>query len=528
VLGAGISGCSCAWQLSKIAVGPISVSVFEMGRGAGGRAATRRSRDLPGLALNHGAPIFHHSHSNLVATPLLTALLASKSISEWEGTFGKVDAQSGKLGIGAASRGEPSPDQASFSRYAGRPGMSSIADGILKHAGDGNVKTTFGTKITTIKPCLDRARLCWELVDKDGQSLGEFDWVVVTSASVAHPRWRQTFAEEPPMYLAAEALGSSQLTSAIDRLKSLEFTGVHVAMLAWRIPEGEPQPEFVQDLKKLPFDIIEVAGDDVLSKVVRQSTEPPYAAVLLYSTAALSEEHAQVFGSGGTAARMGASAGSPEAENVVVEKLHLAFQHLLTERFGAKEMPAPTWGPTLHRWGSAFPQGSATAHDAPACVLPEARIAFAGDFLAPPYACVETAMSSGIVAARHILRLQAAKRYVDLANQHDREGLLAMLATPCDMFGEPASKEGMDWYFDTYVEVHFEITSEFDLAEGDPRTVEFGYIRSWKDGDKRMQVEVTEFFTFAETEALIERIGYVKPPTEPVEQCIEKARNCKI
>jgi len=137
-------------------------------------------------------------------------------------------------------------------------------------------------------------------------------------------------------------------------------------------------------------------------------------------------------------------------------------------------------------------------------------------------------MSSGVLAAQQILRLQAAKRYVDLANQHDREGLLAMLAKPCDMFGEPASKEGMDWYFDTYADVHFEITSQFEVAQDDPRTIEFGYVRSWKDGDKRMQVEVKEFFTFGMTEILIERIGYVKPPTEPIEKSMKIAHSSDL
>merc|ERR1712232_71159 len=85
------------------------------------------------------------------------------------------------------------------------------------------------------------------------------------------------------------------------------------------------------------------------------------------------------------------------------------------------------------------------------------------------------------------------------------------------MFGEPASKEGMDWYFDTYEDVRFKITSDYTISTSQPRSVEFGYTRSWRNASKLLQVDVQEIFTFAENSALIERIGYINPPSEPVE-----------
>lgn len=505
------------------------MSMFEMGRGSGGRASTRRSRELPGLALNHGAPIFHHRHSNTIAAPLVDALLASRAIVNWNGSAGKIDAGSGATTSGAGSRGEPSQGVEQFSRYVGQPGMSAVADGILKLSADGALQSKFSTKIRTIRPATNgNGKPSWELLDGDGESLGEFDWLIVTSASAAHPRWRMTFGEEPPLYGAAEVLGCQQLSSALERLKALEFKAVHVAMLAWKVSEDDAESAVVQALKALPFDITEVAGDDVLSKVVRQSIDPPFASVLLYSTSSFSDRHAQVYGSTGTAARMGASAGSSEQEHDLAHELYSAFQKLLLERLGTKECPAPTWGPTLHRWGSAFPQFAASEGDPMAWALQHSHVSFAGDYLAPPYACIETAMASGILAAQQLMRLKASQRYVRLANEHDREGLFAMLASPCDMFGEPADREGIDWYFDTYTNVHFEITSEYAISESDSRTVEFGYVRSWDDGGKRMQVEVTEFFTFAEQGLAIERIGYIKPPTDPIEiqaQAAKKPRS---
>merc|ERR1712232_1373453 len=190
-------------------------------------------------------------------------------------------------------------------------------------------------------------------------------------------------------------------------------------MLAWKITDDEDSA-ISKILKSLPYDITEVSGDDVLSKIVCQSVTPPYATVLLHSTAALSDRYAQVHGSTGTAARQGASAGSAEQENELSELLYSAFERLLTQQFAVEGLPSPSWGPTLHRWGGAFPHFTASRGDPTAWTLQDASVSFAGDFLAPPYGCVETSLASGMNAAREFVRLQTARFYVDRANQHDR------------------------------------------------------------------------------------------------------------
>uniref|UniRef100_A0A7S4V2X6 Amine oxidase domain-containing protein n=1 Tax=Alexandrium monilatum TaxID=311494 RepID=A0A7S4V2X6_9DINO len=400
VVGAGVAGTSCSWQLLQAARHPVAVTLFEMGRGAGGRASTRRSRELPGLGLNHGAPLFHLRPSAEVAD-LVEALRAARHIVEWQGTSGSVDAATGALGQGPASRGEPAAEAADFERFVGSPGMSALADGILRLPAAAPVETRYSTKVSSMQPRPPSQGPGWELLDKEGAALGSFDWIVVTSASLAHPRWRQTFGEDPPLHAAARAASSDELTAAMERLQGLRFGGVHVAMLAWAVGEGETAPACV---RALPFDVTEVTGDGVLAKVVRQSLGPPYAAVVLHSTAAFAEQHAQVLGSTGTAARMGAVAGSAEQEAAAAQALCGAFERLLSAHLHVEAPAAPTWGPVLHRWGSAFPEGDATAGGAPAAwVLPGAQVAFAGDFLVPPFACVEAALRSGVTAARGIL-----------------------------------------------------------------------------------------------------------------------------
>lgn len=116
------------------------------------------------------------------------------------------------------------------------------------------------------------------------------------------------------------------------------------------------------------------------------------------------------------------------------------------------------------------------------------------------------------------VKFAVVNRYIELANEHDQQGLLGMLASPCDMFGEPASPEGMAWYFDTYADVKFEVTVPPCLAShGDTHTIRVAYTRSWRKGNgKRQKVEVDEFFTLGPN-GQITHIGYLQPPTSPVD-----------
>ena len=57
VIGGGIGACSLAHGLAARS-STASVHLFEMGRGTGGRAATRTTREKPGLRVDHGVPSF--------------------------------------------------------------------------------------------------------------------------------------------------------------------------------------------------------------------------------------------------------------------------------------------------------------------------------------------------------------------------------------------------------------------------------------------------------------------------------------
>mmetsp|Transcript_44492 Transcript_44492/g.81257 ORF Transcript_44492/g.81257 Transcript_44492/m.81257 type:complete len:431 (-) Transcript_44492:16-1308(-) len=415
IVGGGVSGCACAWRLlqnaASEAASPVAVTIFEMGRGPGGRASARRSRELPGMAVSHGCPLFHVPRVALQASSpssfeaLLSSLMSHGHIAEWKGSAGTLESGGSVSSTASASRGE-SDDTV---RLVGTPAMSSVAEGTLKLAsptdGSSSLDMRFGTKVAEVKPQkLDTGVEGWELLDKEQQSLGCYDWVVVTSPTMSHPRHTMLYGGDPPMVVASKLKGNPGLTAAVEQISQLQFQGVQVVMLAWSIA-GEDAPP-VHALKQLPCDILEVANDEILAKVVRQTLEPPFAAVVLHSTAAFAAKHTQVFGSHSSAAQFAPASGSSDQEAAVATEMQNALDRLLVDRLGGRKLPDPSWGPVLHRWSSCFPNPQAKPDPSrgQAFVLPEARVAFAGDHVSQPRGCLAGALASGIEAAEGILQ----------------------------------------------------------------------------------------------------------------------------
>ena len=107
---------------------------------------------------------------------------------------------------------------------------------------------------------------------------------------------------------------------------------------------------------------------------VRQSLGPPYSVVVLQSTA----EFADLMGPPLTDEL------DPAEQEYVAGELYPAFERLLKEGFGvAAALPAPSWGPAVHRWEAATT--NIEQHERPPSqqAFPEARVAFAGDWLSP-------------------------------------------------------------------------------------------------------------------------------------------------
>ena len=92
------------------------MTVYETGRGPGGRASTRRG-DTPDLQWDHGAQFFRADDPNFRA--LVEEWRAAGFVAEWTGTFGTLDATTGAF-LPETSDAPPRP------RWVGTPSMSSI------------------------------------------------------------------------------------------------------------------------------------------------------------------------------------------------------------------------------------------------------------------------------------------------------------------------------------------------------------------------------------------------------------------
>jgi renalase len=150
VVGAGIAGLTCARTLTDHG---FAVTVFDKGRGPGGRTATRRVN--PDLAFDHGAQYFTARDPNFVRS--VGVWLERGVVAEWGGRIVKLQG-------GAAADTTPQP------RYVGVPGMSAVA----AHLAAGlAVQWETLTARSSVSPA------GWQLVDESGGGYGPFDFLVV-------------------------------------------------------------------------------------------------------------------------------------------------------------------------------------------------------------------------------------------------------------------------------------------------------------------------------------------------------------
>lgn len=116
--------------------------------------------------------------------------------------------------------------------------------------------------------------------------------------------------------------------------------------------------------------------------------------------------------------------------------------------------------------------------------------------------------------------LDAAARLVEMRTKLDQARLRDMFASPCDLFGELSNQGSVELKkFCALADksIQIEITKAFQLAPGDPHTVEFEYVKTWTQGSHHFQVQAGEFLTFTPgfTPRVV-RIGYSRQPSKTV------------
>ena len=158
IIGAGISGLMAARTLADRG---LPVTVFDKGRGVGGRMSTRR---VDGQStFDHGAQYF--TARDLTFQRYVDSWLQQGTVAKWP----DADRQQNIVVFKDGSRTQQSDSQ---QRFVGSPAMNSVCKHLAK---DLEIQTK--TRIQTIGRSGDAIRL----TDVDGNLLGEFDRLIVSA-----------------------------------------------------------------------------------------------------------------------------------------------------------------------------------------------------------------------------------------------------------------------------------------------------------------------------------------------------------
>lgn len=393
IIGGGIAGCAAARSVGlHDPHGRASVTVYEIGRGPGGRASTRRTRAIPDLRINHGAPYAD------IRTEEGRRLVADLKLAEFVGRWGTIDPSTGVFTGGDDGGG--GAEEAVFVT-GGNNEMSDIASSLLSTPP--TTKNPIGTRYSSMVRSLSRTESRWHLHDKSGTTLGSADYLIVAGSGIAHPRWTDTFGGPPPLLAAADELDSPVLHRALASIAGQTADPV-LALFFYR--EGEEAARW----RDVGFHVGEVTGggdggkEGVLSKIIVQPNGADGCAVVLHSTVGFARSNGGVYGSSSSAARVGGVSSDQTAEDRIIGAMLAA----LADIPGMPEVEAADdggYGPLLHRWGNAFPTGKALEDGLVLCE--KEGVGFCGDYTETRarMGSVEAALLSGTSIGERIAKL---------------------------------------------------------------------------------------------------------------------------
>ncbi|KAK6154520.1 hypothetical protein DH2020_008768 [Rehmannia glutinosa] len=358
VIGSGISGAVCASILAK---NGISVTIFESGRGPGGRMSQRRERSEDGreLLFDHGAPCFTVSSSNLEVQTLVNEWESRGLVAEWKEKFGSFDFSS--------KRFVNIEEEGSNKRCVGVPGMNSICRTLCHEPG---IETRFGLGIGRLDWLDDYDT--WSLTSLDGQDVGHFKGVVASDKNLFSSKFTNVTGKPPPIDL----ISVSDMALQMNEIPALPCFALMLA--------------FEQPLSSIPTKGFSFKNSKVLSWAYCDSSKPGRFKCserwVLHSTA----EYAELIIS-----QIGFQKPSSAVLTKVAEELFQEFQSTgldISQPFFKK----------AHRWGSAFPAANIAGEEK--CLwVGKRRLAICGDFCVTPN--VEGAICSGIAAAAKFVKL---------------------------------------------------------------------------------------------------------------------------
>lgn len=380
VIGAGVSGCALVARLRQLGFAG-EIGLWETGRGPGGRASTRRSRQDPGLHINHGAPFFNVATGPRPA--LLEPLLEGGHVVPWTGQVallrGERELQLDRHD--ALSSGE---------LYVGNGGMDQIGTGLLavaQAAGSPPISTHFSTLVRHLQHTPEAG---WQLIDRHGELLGRADWLVLSGTLLAHPRTQLIFGwPEVPLKQAAASLGDLQLEHALTTIAGIRSearTNLLVVL----------DPEAARPWRQLPFALLafDAAAQQRwgLRRVSVQPLEDGRCAVVAHSTNAFAADHLDVYGSRSAIAAMLELPPDAGREDTVIAALTEVLDQAIAPFLGASSGLGQA-DRQLMRWGAAFPVAPGLPSALSLCRA--SKVGFCGDYITGPgFGRIEGALRS--------------------------------------------------------------------------------------------------------------------------------------
>lgn len=191
IIGAGISGLTMASMLQSTA----DITVFEKSRGVGGRMSTRHVDDF---SFDHGTQFFTARTPEFQA--FLAPLITNNVVADWQGKV-----------VTLGMDGDVYKRQWFEPHYVATPHMNSLCKYLAR-----DLNLVFNA---TIAPPV-RNGDHWHLLDKDGQELGVFDWVICTA---------------PPVQ-ALGLFGSHLPSDTHQSLSGMTMSGCYALMMGYPTP----------------------------------------------------------------------------------------------------------------------------------------------------------------------------------------------------------------------------------------------------------------------------------------------------
>jgi renalase len=415
VVGAGISGLTAA---SRLARGGCAVTVYETGRGPGGRTSTRRAGpDGAGWQFDHGAQYF--SAKDPAFRAIVEDWRAEGLVAEWTGVFGTLDATTGTF-----VREDP---QETKERWVGTPSMNAIAKGLSRRAG---ISLVTSRRVTSFEGGPGVGDGSWTVVhrssaptaktDANGDPVpvepprrdARFVAVVAADKQAASDRSVRVYGEDPPLLsLAAPAVWEAMRASG--------QTPSFALMLAVKNGTSGADDGVKKQKSKtrlFEFQGATVAGDDVVAWIADDSSKPgrptgaPDADVtcwVVQSTPAYAARRVKAMATvPGTAPHQALL--NEVAEEMTDALLNLAANAAKRRGESLEASDVEIAHVAAHRWGAAFPDDGAVAAAAAGkgCLADaERRVVGCGDFCVSPK--IEGAALSGAAAAARVAEMIA-------------------------------------------------------------------------------------------------------------------------